>query len=305
MEFYEFPPQQQNYTARPALPVPTTPPDRIWSLGFILILAFIALFGSLLAFFGVAGMTQFPGTIVNFYTGNLIDLLISIGLLSACLAALGHVPNWLLRAGLLLQAVAAITAILQHLIDLQVILMPPSTTLYFSLGLLISALNLLGLICLSYGLVRWRPSDVAFLPLQILLALGLSILMLIKLNPPDSIHLQLAGGLFCDLAALLVLVARPACWKISPLIVFCLTSGRLLRLLYYVFAIGPLPTITSAQPFQTFYALGMGSELLFLMGILILAQTQHVKTQSSKPVPSAFPLPIPNSPTSNPSPQPQ
>jgi hypothetical protein len=211
MEFYEFPPQQQNYTVHPALPpAPAIPPDRIWSLGFILILAFIALFGGLLAFFGVAGMTQFPGHSINFYTGNLIYPLIYTGLLSACLAALGRLPNWLLGAGLLLQAGSAITAILHHLIDLQVILMPPSTTLFFSLGLLTSALNLLGLICLSYGLVRWQPSDVAFLPLQILLALGLSILMLIKLNPPDSIHLQLAGSLFCDLAAILVLVARPA-----------------------------------------------------------------------------------------------
>ena len=50
MEFYEFPPQQQNYTLRSALPpAPTTPPARTWSLGFLLILAFIAVLGASLS----------------------------------------------------------------------------------------------------------------------------------------------------------------------------------------------------------------------------------------------------------------
>ena len=129
--------------------------------------------------------------------------------------------------------------------------------------------------------------------------------MLIKLNPPDFIHLQLAISLFCDLAAILVLIARPACLKASPLVVFCFTSGKVLWLLYYVFAIGPFPTITTPQPFQIYYALDLGAALLFLIGILILAQTQRVKTPSSNPAPSALPLPIPNSPASHPSPQPQ
>ena len=78
-------------------------------------------------------MTQFPGSLINFYPGNLIYLLLDVGLLATCLAALGRVPTWLLRAGLLLQAGSAITAILNSLINLQVIQLAPSTALFFSL----------------------------------------------------------------------------------------------------------------------------------------------------------------------------
>lgn len=297
MEFNQFPPQQGNYSTLPAVPpAPVTPPTRVWSLGFILVLTFIALLGGTLTFFGVAAMNQLPGYPVDFYPGNLVGLLLRIGLLSACLAALGHVRSPLLRAGLLLQVAAATANTIFTLMDFQVIKNTPSTTLFFSSQILVSALNLLSLVCLSYGLARWQRSDAIFLPLQILLTLGLGLFMLNKLNPPDSIHIQLAISTFCDLAAILVLIARLACVKASPLIIFCLTVGNLLTLLYYVFAIGPFPTITDAQPFQIFYGLGRGAILLSLIGILILAQTERIKTPSSKPTSSNLPLPTSGTP---------
>ncbi len=268
-------PYQGAATVRPILPAP-----RIWSQGFIVLVVLIALLGGIVALLGIAGMSGNGFSIVDFTPGNLAFLALDGGLLVMCLAGLYFLRSPFLQAGLLLQAGAAASAIVETLVTLQIIETTSFDNLYFSLALLTSVLNLLSLVCLSYGLARWQPSDMVFLPLQVLLALGLSFAMVARLDPQNALYAQVALHDFCDLAAITVVLARPACWKVSPLIVACLTIASLASRLDYGFYIGPFPTFATAQPFQWYYGLGMSATLLFLIGVLLIVQTARVQRKA-------------------------
>ena len=295
-----FPPQ-------PNYPIPPAPrPARVWSPGFISAIILIALLSGILALFGVSAMAQNPNTFIDFYPGNFIYLIFWVGLLSACLAALWFVPDWLLRAGLLLQVGIALVEMFDALINNQVIRITFDETSYssffFSLGLIESALDLLSLICLSYGLARWQRSDRIALPVQILLTLGLGVIVVGKIDSTLLDFTVIAIGQVCATAAIFVLLARPVCWRAAPLITACFTVFKLLSLLYSTFAIGPHPRVATPQPFQILYTLGFATTIIFLLGVVLLAQTERVKAAASKPLPFQPPYPPPAAPAWEPPP---
>ena len=154
---------------------------------------------------------------------------------------------------------------------------PRVTSVVTALAIASAVLNLPSLIYLSYGIAEWRPSDRKFLLLQILLTLVLGLLMLLGLDafrvvcPPEILLM------YCSVAAVMVMLARPACWMAQPLVTFCLTVGRLAALMYNAFLFRHLLTMPPVLRFQVLYGLGLGSTVLFILGLLLLAQTAYVQ----------------------------
>jgi hypothetical protein len=278
--FSQFPPQPQPQPQSYFIP-PAPQRPRVWSLGFIFAVAFIAVLGSVLSFYSIASMTQ-HGDTISFYPGNLFFLLINTCQLCVALAGLWFTRSWAMRVGLALLAAAALSFIINSFIDDQIIIASTSSTFYFFLYVITDGINLAGLVCLSYGLARWQRSDAIALPAQLLLTLALGLFLITRFDPttPGNVMVSLTITTFCKLAASFALLARPACWKASPLITLCLTIGTLIDLIYYAFAIGPFPSFTDPQPFLIYYTIGAADLLLFLLGLVLLAQTERVKALS-------------------------
>jgi hypothetical protein len=142
-----------------------------------------------------------------------------------------------------------------------------------TLGLLSTVLNLGSLACLSYGMVGWRQEDRWFVLLQLLLTVGLGWALIQPLGPHPVALEPLT--LVCNLAAVMVMLARPACWQVRPLTTFCFTVGRLVEQLYYSFFFrqDSLPLVLR---FQLLYGLSLGGSVLFLLGLLLLIQSERL-----------------------------
>jgi hypothetical protein len=254
---------------------------------------FIALLGGSLAIFGVSAVAKYPTSVViDSFVGDLIGYILQTGLLAACLAALWFAPSGLLRAGLLLQVGIGTVGILSLFLSLQIITIAYSVVPFISLDLLREAGDLLSLICLSYGLARWQRSDVIALPLQLLLTLGLGIVLISRIDPHTQGYPLLVINQFCVVAALVILLARPACWKAAPAITLCFTLSRLLFVVYYVLEFNLFPKLTLVQVNQIGDSLTVSAWLIFLLGVVLLAQTQRLRTppSNSLPFPPSYPI---------------
>ena len=251
----------------------------VWTPRFTWLFALIAVLGCALVIFGISGIRASAPVPIDLSSATLAAFSESIGVAVTCLLGLWLTRNQLLRAGLLLLWGAAAAAIVTALIILQPITVansPSVAATVASLGLLSSVLNLGGMICLSYGMVRWRQEDRWFLLLQLLLTVGLGWALVQPLGPPSVGHEPLTA--VCGLAAVMAVLARPACWQVRPFTTFGLTLGRLVGLLYFSFFFRQ-SSLALVLRFQLLNGVDLSSSVLFLLGLLLLIRTEHLSSR--------------------------
>jgi hypothetical protein len=249
------------------------PNGSTWTPRFSGLFALIAILGGVLVYVGVTGIRASSPIPIDLTAANQAGFIESVGVAVLCLIGLWQTRNQLIRAGLILQWGAVTAGITIHLITFQPITAANSPTIastVVSLGLLSSVLNFGSLICFSYGMVPWRQEDRWFVLVQLLLTLGLGWALVQPLGPHPVVLEPLT--LVCDLAAVMVLLARPACWQARPLTTFCFTVGTLVGQLYYLFFFrqDSLPLVPR---FQMLYGLSLGAAVLFLLGLLLLIRS--------------------------------
>lgn len=189
--------------------------------------------------------------------------------------------NIVVRTGTILTLLPFFLAALRIPVPLLVVSLPFQ---FFQLGL--GIVSLAGQICLSYGLVRWHPSDKVFIWVQLLLTLGVGYALLRNhyLPPASSdvgLFIWFLISPFLAIAGVACLLGRLVCWKAQPLIVFCLTIGTVVALLFGD-VIAPLLFSSFSQPnsFSIFdqqvsAVLNGISGILLVVGVLLLIQQQR------------------------------
>jgi hypothetical protein len=187
------------------------------------------------------------------------------------------------QAGLLLQIVAAVCIIVANLLEIQALYAryAPNLALLSALDVFFGLLNLASLVCLSYGLAHWQASDRLWIVVQMLLAIALGTAAVVALRVIFSRTDQTSIEVACSVAAALVLLARPACWRAHSLITFCLGIGALAPLAYVILFIGFSRLLSVDGVLHLYFALGLGAVLLFLLGVLLLGRTEHIATTRS------------------------
>ena len=252
----------------------------IWTERFIGLFAAVAVVGSLILIFGISGITVSALVAVDFTPGNRATLLAYLGLLAVCLVGLWMTRDRWQHAGLVLQVGSVICAVAAVILSLQLgsaATTPTFVLVVTSLAVGSAVLNLPSLMYLSYGIAEWQPSDRKFLLLQILLTLVLGSLMLLALDALHVVYPPEILTIYCSVAAVMVMLARPACWMAQPLITLCLSAGRLASLIYNAFLFRHLFVMPAVLRFQVLYGLNLGASVLFILGILLLAQTARVR----------------------------
>jgi hypothetical protein len=155
-------------------------------------------------------------------------------------------------------------------------------TVISALGVGSAVLNLPSLIYLSLGIAAWQPqSDRKFVLLQVLLTLVLGTLMVLALATFEAVSPQEILTVYCSVAAVMVVLARPACWRAQPLTTLCLTMGRLAVLLDSAFFFRHLQAMPGVLRYQMLYGLNLGGTVLFLLGVMLMAQTVRVQRQQT------------------------
>lgn len=284
-------------------------PSRRWTPPFLFLLALCVLVEmgtTFLVLFGDSdNATAYPLSL--YQAGMAIAVMflvvdvVALCLVRDALLRTAFILNIIVRAGTILILLPSFLAALN-------ISTPPLVISYpfqfFQPGL--AAAGLAGQICLSYGLVRWHPSDKIWVWVQLLLMLGVGYALLQGMYPsPTSyvpfLFLSTLISPFFATAGVICLLGRPACWKTQPLIVFCLTFGTAVSLLFG-YVITPLLSSSFAQPnssttsfvfsqpnnlsllYEQLYAVLNGvSGILLVVGILLLIQQQRRPAQAIAP----------------------
>jgi hypothetical protein len=251
----------------------------IWTRWFIELFAAVAVAGSILLFLGISGISVSALVAVDFTSGNWATLVTYVGLLLVCLAAIWVTRDRLQRAGLILQVGAVICGVAGVVLSLRPVgaaTTPPFVLAIAALATASAVLNLPSLVYLSYGIAEWQESDRKFLLLQIALTLALGSVMLFGLDAERVLDPPEILLMYCNVAAVMVMLARPACWKTQPLITLFLTIGRLASLVYNAFIFRHLLVMPAVLRFQILYGLNVGATVLFILGVLLLARTARV-----------------------------
>lgn len=281
------------------LPLPQG--QQLWTPRFILLCALTALLGAAATIFGVAGRPiggvgsgPYNALVAEILSSGQAALVMSAVLIVVCLAGLWLARSALLRAGFLLRAVVVAGAILLSpalwiLVGYNSFLLVAS--LLFSLpfmslfNLTLGVLGTLSQISLSYGLARWQRSDNIFIWLQILVTLGIGVLIVKDVHLPavlgSAYLIWIYSGPFLALAGIVCLLLRPACWKVSPLIVLCLTAGGAASLLFGAFffrLFAPPDAVFNIQ--QASAVVGDIGNTLFILGLLLLIRRARGQQQA-------------------------
>ena len=222
----------------PAQLFPQSHASSTWTPRFTGLFAAVALAGCGVVFLGVSGVVS-PPLGHDVPAVYLATLTMYAGLAAVCLLGLWSTQNRLLRAGLLLQVGVAACASAIVLLNIRALSARPYVSYDFSLATALTSLggvlNLSSLICLSYGVAPWQASDRLALPLQLLLTVALGSAAVVALNAIFTSTDQSPFEVVCSVAAVLAILARPACWKARPLIALCLVAGGLTPLAYLIF----------------------------------------------------------------------
>jgi hypothetical protein len=253
----------------------------IWTRWFIEIFVVVAIAGCVLLFLGISGISVSTLVALDFTSGNRATLVAYVGLVVICLAALWFTRDRFLQAGLVLQVGAVICGIAGVVLSLRsvpILATPPLASAISALAVASAVLNLPSLIYLSHGIAEWQQSERKYLLLQIALTLVLGSLMLLGLDAQRVVYPPEYLITFCNVAAVMVMLARPACWKAQPLITIFLSVGRLVSLSYSAFIFRQLLFLPAVLRFQILYGLNVGATVVFILGVLLLAQTARVQT---------------------------
>jgi hypothetical protein len=285
------------------LPLPQR--QQRWTPRFILLGALIVLLGLAATIFGALGRPiggtgsgPYIALLAEILSANQAALAMNGALIGACVAGLWLVRSTLLRAGFLLRAVVAAGVILLSpaLLVFEFRSFPVVANFLFSspfmplFELTLGVLTMLSQISFSYGMARWQRSDKIFIWLQLLVTLGIGALIVKDyfLRPPglgSAYMIWIITGPFLALAGIVCLLLRPACWKASPLIVLCLTTGAAASLLFAAFFIRLFTPPDAILHFQQ--ALAVVSSIgttLFLFGLLLLIQRVRAAADTTQQV---------------------
>ena len=296
---------------------------RVWTRGFLVLFAggviAAALADLMTIYFIRRTANPPPGFALESFAfepvriAELALLLSQAALAIICLAGSYFASSWLVRAGLYLQAGAAICQLASYIPVVGNILQNQFWQIALYLPAAAAFLNLLSLACLSYGLIPWRKSIDSWLIVVQLLLSGAGIAIVLSIN---QVHLadfvveeldfvvEELLVIACNFLALSLLLVRFTFWWRFPLIT-CLLAARALLdvyfalspnslLLRFVFFAIPSPQYSA---FIAQYSLeigrSLGLELLFLLGIILLVQTmraqkraQHALVNPSAPPPT-------------------
>lgn len=260
----------------------TTSP--IWRRGFLLLCVLIAIFGMIVTYFGVVGISSGrfgPNLLSASRSGLLLDGVFLI----VYLIGLPFAKGQLLRFGLLFQAgyltfnALTLLLLLGTVKTVQIPFAEADQAFLFSL--LPGPLRALGFVCLSYGVVRFQSSDRIFLGVQVLLALGITGEWVREVGGfGNGIFLQQFLLIeFLGVAGLVSLLFRPACWKAHPFITGCLTVGETVSLLLGTALFSFLPDVLQTQLSN---GVGLIGETLFLLGVLLLIRSKRLSQDTRR-----------------------
>ena len=269
---------------------------RVWTTRFTVLFIGIAIVGGLLA--GLVTILLFTLTESSLYLSTMYGYSLVFDLALAVLSLVGvrFVRGRLLRAGLFLQAGLSALSLLVNLLELLALrnvlanLAGPTTPLGSPLVILLALLPNAVLICLSYGLARWRsPQDLLLTLAQVILSLGA--LALVLELPPGLTRVYIVQFALSDVLAAFgcwLLLLRPAAWRARPGVIALLLASRALPLLVDQASVvflrlvdfKSLAALFSAL--QTLSFLSRFSITLFLLGLLLLIQTERKQRQPAE-----------------------
>lgn len=300
------------------MPMPVPRPaarqsGQVWTPGFLV--AFIlsgvgALLLTLVSIFSLAPAGPF---IESFTVTDSIILLVQGGLLAVTILGIILAKSVLTRAGFIVLAAASLLSVIETCFDLYASISQnftglPLPLIFFYLPVLEGVLTAAGLICLSYSIARWQPPrDLWFGGLQVLLTIVVLVILLATayIGPFSNVEF---GNRFlfwvtvaCMLLSVMVLLARPAVWRQSPIVVACLAVVALLFLLNHqpdgLLLFDPIfRPLLSHLPFVLYDRVNVGSYMLpyvvFIPGLLLLSQSERVRSEA-QPAQPPQPAPIP------------
>lgn len=266
---------------------------RVWTTRFTVLFIGIAIVGGLLA--GLVTILLFTLTESSLYLSTMYgySLVFDLALTVLSLVGVRFVRRRLLRAGLFLQAGLSALSLLVNLLELLALrnvlanLAGPTTPLGSPLVILLALLPNAVLVCLSYGLARWRsPQDLLLTLAQVVLGLG-GLALVLEL-PSSLPHGYIVQSAFSDVLAAFgcwLLLLRPAAWRARPGVIALLLASRALPLLVDQASVvflrlvdfKSLAALFSAL--QTLSFLSRFSVTFFLLGLLLLIQTERKQRQ--------------------------
>jgi hypothetical protein len=115
-----------------------------------------------------------------------------------------------------------------------------------------------------------------FLAVQLLLTLVLGTAAVVALRAIFYKTFQTPYEVVCSITVVLVILARPACWKSQSLISLFLSVGTLAPLAYLILFVQPNSVISIDTQIHLYFGLRLGIALVFLLGILLLGQSERV-----------------------------
>lgn len=270
---------------------------RVWTARFTALFIGVALIGGLLA--GLVTLFLFYPYLIARYIAQYLSatygygLVFSLALIVLSLVGVRFVRSRLLRVGLCLQASLSVISLLLYLLDLLALrgvlpYMPEGgMPLGFSLTILLALLPNVVLICLSYGIARWRsPRDLLLTLAQVVLSLG-GLALLLEL-PSDLPRVYMVQSAFSGVLAAFgcwLLLLRPAAWRARPGVIALLLASRALPLLVDLVRVALLRLVDFKSlsalflAFQPLSFLSAFSGTLFLLGLLLLIQTERQQRQ--------------------------
>ena len=283
----------------------------IWSKGFLLLWAGLAVAGGLLIYLLPPRPVLFAILCLNANcTGpTAADILkaerpqLASGLLEGalflvCLAGLWLVSSRQLRVAFLLLA-ASIATSLFFWAPAPSLSSGQSAVVFFLIPTLLrfptSFLTLASLVLLTFGIARWRrPGNVVLVGLQALLALGMGAALVLPIIsrpwtvPGDPLNGLSIGGNLADIGGCLVLVCllvRWEGWKQRPLVIACLLAGQLAALISTLSNLLYRYGLLSPQALETLFTPPLSlveylPPLFFLLGVLLLIQSERVSQQT-------------------------
>jgi serine/threonine protein kinase len=231
-------------------PTPAPEKARVWAKWFTGLSASIATLGIVAPAFGFR----------SFLTLLLVGLLIG-----TCLVGPRFTQSLLIRIGLLLQLVAIFLSFFYStdLDNIALFLQPIPAAL--------------SMICISYGIARWKfPQDAGLLGLQILLSLGVGIVADYVVVPVDRFLVVF------PVLAVLVLMLRLACWKAQPVVTLLLAVGGIWAFYFYSRHYDRFQL-----PLNFSLSVILCEQFVFLsLGFLLLVQTERIRQKAQKQQPT-------------------
>jgi serine/threonine protein kinase len=283
----------------PAIPTPSSQPPapgklKLWTQRFTWLFGAIALAGAAVTIFVDILLGNIDN--INFVAINWIIVVILAVLASICLVGSRFASSKLLRAGLFLQTGSLASNMVLFMLFLSLdtgwgLSIPLGGWIDIALPLLVTVLNAVSLVIISYGIARWRSAqDVGFTVLPIIVSGIVSYLLFNALTDVDfSFWIDEGGSGFllwitvtAALFAASVFLLRSACWKQHPIVTFLLALGAVL---FVPQAPGGYFLIeqwssTALQYFRVLYSTFLLSWLLLMLGFLLLIQTERVRKRA-------------------------